>query len=138
MAGPQPSLDPSQLHRTVSESEDEGTFEWSARIHVAENALSGSFSVLIFLGEVPGPGKWYDTPAYVGSVSAYVAGRGYGGSYGTGTGSSMIEGFVHLNSKIAKLSTFSSFHPRLIVPYLTENLHWRIEMVSFLVSSALR
>jgi tyrosinase len=37
-----------------------------------------------------------------------------------------VEGFVHLNNAIAKLSNCPSFEPDVVIPYLRENLHWRV------------
>jgi tyrosinase len=107
--------------------------EWTTRVKVDENAVGGSFSVLIFLGTVPEPDRWRDTPSYVGSVSAYTGGYGSYGSYGSGGPAgttNLIEGFVYLNENLASQLGSRKFDPETVVPYLTRNLDWRIEKVS--------
>ena len=42
----------------------------------------------------------------------------------------VIEGFVHLNEAIARLSHLNSFDPSAVKPYLQQNLHWRVLKVS--------
>jgi tyrosinase len=110
-------------------SQDTTQLEWVARVRVDKNAVGGSFSVLVFLGNVPEPDRWYDK-AYVGSVSSYTS------SYSQGKTDSpdLIEGFVYLNEKIIELSGLKTFDPRAVLPYLNRNLQWRVSTVCTYIS----
>ena len=41
----------------------------------------------------------------------------------------VVEGFVHLNLPIAKLSGLGSLDPDVVEPYLTKELQWRVKKV---------
>ena len=102
-------------------------YEWSTRIHAKKYELHGSFTVLIFLGEVQeDPEEWHTSPSYVGSHSVYVSSmdRPQGDQVNV-----VSEGFVHLNAAIAERSGLSSYEPGGVIPYLKDNLNWRIEAV---------
>jgi tyrosinase len=102
-------------------------YEWTTRIHAKKHELGGSFSVLVFLGEVPkDPEEWTTSPSYVGSHSVYTSGmdRPQGDQANTVT-----EGFVHLNMAIAERSGLSSYEPGGVIPYLKDNLNWSIQAV---------
>ena len=82
--------------------------------------------MLIFLGEVPDdPEQWQTCPSFVGGHYVFVS------SYERGD--SLTEGFVHLNNAIASRSGLSSYDPSVVVPYLQNNLEWRIEAVRVLI-----
>ncbi|TFY66267.1 hypothetical protein EVG20_g4820 [Dentipellis fragilis] len=50
-------------------------WDWTARVHVAQYAVGGSFSVLLFLGDVPSdPGEWHTSSNFVGAHHAFVNG----------------------------------------------------------------
>ncbi|KAI0297677.1 hypothetical protein BC826DRAFT_149310 [Russula brevipes] len=106
--------------------------DWTVRIHAKKYELGQSFSVLVFLGDVPDDAaQWRTCASFVGAHSAFVhaggeAGYGYGGGGGGGR-DSVTEGFVHLNNTIAKRSGLPSFEPSAVRPYLRENLNWRVQ-----------
>jgi len=105
--------------------------DYTTRICFNKYELGGGFAVLIFLGEVPDdPSQWRTSHSFVGSHVAYVSGAG---SYGYGnrsdTTDSLSEGFVHLNTAIARRSGLPSFEPREVLPYLKANLDWRVQAV---------
>ncbi|KAF9005142.1 hypothetical protein BDQ17DRAFT_1325298 [Cyathus striatus] len=84
-------------------------WEWTALIEFKEFDLRCSFSVLLFLGEVPeNPDEWLIAPNYIGSHSAFV------------------NRFVPLNNAIAEYSRLDSFEPEVVEPYLKE-LKWRVQ-----------
>jgi len=98
--------------------------EWSARVRCNQYDLDSSFSVLIFLVTVPDdPEEWFTSPHYVGSFSAFVDPTSGNRSQ------SNIQGFVNLDSGIAKHSGQESLEPNAVVPFLTDNLHWRVQKV---------
>ena len=85
--------------------------------------LGENVSVLFFVGDVPeDPTQWHTSSSYIGSSYTYVT-SGYKESESLG------EDFVYLNSAIAKRSGLSSCEPNKAVPYLRDNLHWRIQTV---------
>lgn len=98
---------------------------WTTRIRCNEHELDRSFSVLVFLGDVPkDPSEWDITPSFVGAYDVYI------GRSGTKDGeSNTVEGFVGLNKAIARLSGLSSLDPEAVVPYLERNLRWRVRKV---------
>jgi len=98
--------------------------EWSTRIRCNQYDLGSSFTVLIFLVSVPDDiEEWLTSPNYVGSFSAFVDPTG--GSHSP----SNIQGFVNLDDGIAKHSGQDTLDPNVVVPFLTNNLHWRVQKV---------
>lgn len=105
-------------------------YDWTVRIHFKKYELGGSFAVLIFLGQVPNdPSQWRTAPTFVGSHHAFVNSAASQCDNCREQADLVIEGFVHLNSAIAERSGLSSFDPSVVIPYLKENLHWRIQAV---------
>ncbi|EJF63238.1 photo-regulated tyrosinase [Dichomitus squalens LYAD-421 SS1] len=103
-------------------------WDWTARIHVKKYEVGGSFSVLLFLGAVPeSPAEWRKSPHYVGAHQAFVNSSPQRCANCRRQGDLVIEGFVHLNEAIARLSGLHSFDPSVVKPYLHQNLHWRVQ-----------
>jgi Tyosinase C-terminal domain len=106
--------------------------DWTVRIHFKKYELGQSFLVLIFLGDVPDdPSQWLEAPSFVGSHAAFVNSAAEQCANCQGQRDSVSEGFVHLNSVLARRSGLSSYEPRVVSPYLRENLHWRIRGVRY-------
>jgi len=100
-------------------------YEWTARIEFDKCELGSSFSALLFLGKVPDdPEEWQVSPNFVGSHSAFSTG---------GCRSQPSEGFVHLDRGILEHSGLHSLEPKVIEPYLTRALEWRVQLVMSLV-----
>lgn len=113
--------------RSIS-SPDAAYWEWTARIHVKKYEVGGSFSVLLFLGAVPeNPADWRTSPNYVGGHHAFVNSVPQRCANCRGQADLVIEGFVHLNEAIATHSNLNSFDPEVVRPYLTRELHWRVQ-----------
>lgn len=86
--------------------------------------------MLIFLGDVPEDHlNWRTSPSLVGSHFAFANSVPGQCSNCSEQAEIVIEGFVHLNRAIAKLSDISSYDPSEVVPYLQDKLHWRIQGV---------
>ncbi len=110
-------------------------YDWTARIRVKKYALAGSFSVLIFLGEVPeNPRSWRSSPSFVGAHHAFVNSAADQCENCRNQADLVIEGFVHLNTAIAQRSGLGSFEPAVVEPYLKRELSWRVQKVSLLPS----
>jgi tyrosinase len=104
--------------------------DWSCRIHCKKYELSGSYWVLIFLGEVPeDPSKWRTSPNFVGGHYNFVNSAAGNCANCREQAGLVTEGFVHLNTAIASRSGLSSYDPSVVSPYLKENLHWRVQTV---------
>jgi len=102
--------------------------DYTVRIHFKKHELGRSFSVLIFLGDVPDdPLQWRVGDAFVGAHYAFVNSAASQCSNCRNQTDAYSEGFVHLNSAIAKGSGLSSYEPEEVLPYLKEKLHWRIQ-----------
>ena len=109
---------------------DHGMWDWTARIEFKKYELGMSFSVLIFLGEVPeNPQEWRISTNYVGGSHAFVNSAASSCANCRNQQELVVEGFVHLNHAIVKLSGLGSLEPNVIKPYLTHNLHWRVQKV---------
>jgi len=107
--------------------------DYTVRIQFKKYELGGSFSVLIFLGDVPGdPLQWRTSDAFVGGHSAFVNSAPSQCGNCRNQVDAYSEGFVHLNSAIARWSGLSSYEPEVVRPYLKEKLHWRIQLVRML------
>ncbi|KAI8994151.1 tyrosinase [Trametes punicea] len=107
-------------------------WEWTARIHVKKYEVGGSFSILLFLGDVPDdsdPAEWRMSPNYIGGHHAFVNSTPERCANCRRQADLVIEGFVHLNEAIAKHSGLNSFDPAVVRPYLTRELHWRVMKV---------
>lgn len=106
--------------------------DWSVRVRIKQYELDEAFSVVIFLGDVPeDTDDWFLSPSYAGDHSVLVNSSAdycencqVHREMGTVT-----EGFVHLNKILAARSGLSSFDDAEVVPYLENNLHWRILQV---------
>lgn len=104
--------------------------DWAARIHFKKYELGQSFAVLLFLGEVPADAsQWRTSPSFVGAHVAFVNSAADQCANCHEQAEVVAEGFVHLNTAIAKLSGLSSFEPTVVTPYLQSNLHWRVQTV---------
>ncbi len=91
----------------------------------------GGYSILIFLGEVPQDQEpWRSCSTFVGAHYAFVNSNPDQCGNCREQEELVVEGFVHLNEAIAKHSGLSSYEPSVVVPYLKNNLHWRVQSVS--------
>ncbi|KAM6499867.1 hypothetical protein JOM56_005375 [Amanita muscaria] len=95
---------------------------WTARIRVKKFQFGSTFSVLIFLGDVPPQHtQWKSSDNLVGTHHVYATSLPPGGDSGI-----INEGFIHLNLAILrKREDEAKFDPGEIKPYLRENLNWR-------------
>ncbi|TFY82262.1 hypothetical protein EWM64_g1750 [Hericium alpestre] len=103
-------------------------WDWTARIHVKKYEVGGSFSVLLFLGNVSeDPHAWRTSPNFVGAHHAFVNSSPGHCANCRRQHELVVEGFVHLNEAIAKHSNLGTFAPDAVRPYLKRELHWRVQ-----------
>lgn len=109
---------------------DHGLYEWTARIECKKYELGCSYSICLFLGEVPeDPEQWLVSPNYVGGHHCFVN-TALGHCANCRNKSDLLEeGFVNLNEGIVKHSGLHNLEPDAVKPYLTQNLHWRVQKV---------
>lgn len=109
-----------------------GMWEWTARVEFKKYELQTSFSVLIFLGQVPdNPREWRISPNFVGAHHAFVNSAASMCANCTNQHDIVVEGFIHLNPAIVKHSGLESLEPNVVEPYLTNNLNWKVQKVFF-------
>ena len=105
-------------------------YDWSARIHAQKFELGHGYAILIFLGDVPDDEEqWRTCSSFVGAHCAFVNSHTDQCANCREQEELVVEGFVHLNEGIAKHSSLSSYEPSVVTPYLTKNLHWRVQSV---------
>jgi hypothetical protein len=112
--------------------------EWAASILFNKYELGGPFGVLIYLGDSPEEDQWHTRRSFVGSSYAYVSVNH--GETELDNERDRSGGYVLLNWAMVERSGLSSFEPSVVVPYLKDNLHWRVEAVrvfSFCLASIL-
>lgn len=109
---------------------NQGLWDWTARVEFRKYELGVSFSVLVFLGQVPeDPNEWLVSPNFVGAHHAFVNTAAGHCANCRNQGALVEEGFIHLNQAIAEHSGLSSLEPEVVEPYLTEQLQWRVQKV---------
>lgn len=97
--------------------------DWTARVVFDRSEVGHSFSVILFLGDVPGDStEWLTCQQFVGAHHAFVNGM----PCASCSSKSMEEGFVSLNPYIAGSSNLSSFEAGVVAPLLTQGLQWRV------------
>ena len=129
---PHPAPAPPSTEGPTDSPPNRGLWEWTARIEFKKYELGTSFSVLIFLGQVPqDPQDWRVSQNYVGGTHAFVNSVAAFCANCSNQQDVVQEGFVHLNHAIAKLSGLGSLEPNVVEPYLTDALQWRVQKVIF-------
>jgi tyrosinase len=119
---------PTVVEQQSSAPPNHGMWDWTARIEFKKYELGTSFSVLIFLGQIPeNPREWRISPNYVGGHHAFVNSAASSCANCSNQQDLVIEGFVHLNHAIVQHSGLGSLEPNVIKPYLTQNLHWKVQ-----------
>ena len=104
--------------------------EWTARIRCDEHELGGSFSVLIFLGEVPDdPKQWATSASCVGIHDVYTS-RTSARDHSASQADAEVEGFVPLNEGLLEHSGANELTPDVVLPFLKNHLCWRVQDVS--------
>ena len=119
------------LQKKISATPDRGQiWDWTARVEFKKYELGTSFSVFIFLNQVPGNSReWRVSPYLVGGHHAFVNSTPSKCANCRNQRNIVVEGFVHLNHAIVQRSGLESLEPNVVEPYLTDNLYWRVQKV---------
>lgn len=105
-------------------------YDWTARIAFKKYEFGSSFSVLLFIGSVPeNPEEWHVSPQFVGAHHAFVNSVAGHCANCRNQGDIVVEGFVHLTQYILRHAELPSLEPGIVEPYLTNQLHWRVQKV---------
>jgi len=110
--------------------------KWTARVRCNHHDLQGSFSIFLFVGDVPeDPKKWRRARSYAGADDVFLMGAETKKHCSNCQGSdapppaplvSYVEGYVHLNDAL-KRAHLPSLEARVVAPFLQKNLHWRVK-----------
>lgn len=116
---PQPAVNPQGTPRVT---------EWTVEIRCKQYECGGSFSVLLFLGDIP------DDPterlaSCIGSFDAFVNENPEECSNCQDRLDDTIQGFVHITSAIARRYNPGTYDPDNIAPLLTRDLKWRVQKI---------
>ena len=120
---------------TTTPTKDQGPsdldlFDWTARVECEKYELGRSFSVLLFLGEVPEDSEeWQTCSTFVGAYHVFVNSVAERCANCSRQAEFVAEGFVHLDNKILQYSGLGSLEPEVVEPYLTQALQWRVQTV---------
>ena len=97
--------------------------DWRAQVSCKEHQVGGSFSVYIFLGDVPpDPNQWLTDHALAGIFDVYTA-------IGDGDDGHVVNGVVLLNRWLSEKSGLPSFDESIVVPFLKRNINWAVRSV---------
>ena len=110
-------------------------YDWTVQIESKQFELHASYSVTLFLGEVPiDTNGWPTSPNFAGTHTAFVNNSPKDCKNCQTHKDLITEGYVHLNQAIEKQRRGSRpfFKPAIIEPYLTKNLQWRVLRVKTL------
>ncbi|KAI9508871.1 photo-regulated tyrosinase [Russula earlei] len=103
-------------------------YDYTSRVHVKKYELGGSYSVLIFLGEVPDDAsQWRRCHTFVGAHVTFANSAASQCGNCSEQADAYSEGFVHLNQAIYERSGLPSYEPSEVVRYLKDSLHWRVQ-----------
>ena len=106
--------------------------DWAVRVTCKKFELGGSFSVFIFLGEVPAnPEAWFTDSGFVGTFDVF-ANSTPELCINCLTQPDDVFGFVPLNRAILEHSGQPSLEDSVVVPFLEKKLNWAICMVGHL------
>ena len=106
--------------------------DWTARIEFKKYELLTSFTMIFFVGEVPDdPQSWLVSPNLVGTYHAFVNSAARRCANCRDQTDLVVEGFVHLNRGIERLSKLPNFESGRVAQYLQDpsNLKWRVQRV---------
>ncbi|XXG94702.1 ammonium transporter Amt1 [Hypoxylon texense] len=105
--------------------------EWIANVRVSKQAMGGSFSVHLFLGEVPSdPTSWPVASNLVGTLGIFAHRGKHGMSHGMSV-DRKVAGTIPMTSalmQMASLGEVPSLHAEDVVPFLQSNLEFRISL----------
>ncbi|KAI0318086.1 common central domain of tyrosinase-domain-containing protein [Amylostereum chailletii] len=120
-----------KIHEAEGQLPSDHPRDWTARIRFKKYQLGGSFSVLIFLGDVPDdPLEWRICSSFVGAYHALANSAAGRCANCRRQRDLVIEGFVHLSPTMAERSGFGALKAQQALPFLGQHLSWRLQRVN--------
>ena len=121
--GSYPQFDLDAIHRR----------EWLANLRIENFAVDGSFNVHFFLGEFSqDPANWTQDGNLVGTHGVFSVAIGKTGCQNCiqdKETDAVVSGGVSLTNALLERG-LSDLEPETVVPYLKDNLEWRVQTVS--------
>jgi hypothetical protein len=117
-------------HQTMSHKQI--TQDWKVEISCSQREVGGSFSVFIFLGDIPAdPTQWLFDPAFAGTFDIYTyssdtSDESHSHNEEEG-GNSIVNGSVHLNRAILRRQ--QSLEEDAVLSFLRRKLNWGVQKV---------
>lgn len=103
--------------------------DWRVRVLTPKYKLGGPYSILFFLGPVPDQeSQFRNAETLIGSVEVFANNRVDRCANCRGHSDLTYEGLVYLNHALSR-SPIHEYNPSEVVPYLKQNLHWRVTQV---------
>lgn len=103
--------------------------DWRLRVSVKKFEVGGSFSVFIFLGDVPAdPAHWLFDPTFVGTFDVFSNENPETCSNCSKHLDLVVDDFVHLNSAVLQSAGKIPLDEKHVLPYL-EKLSWGVQKV---------
>ena len=100
--------------------------EWTARVRCSQSELGRSFSVILFIGNVPDdPEQWVTSSSCVGFSDVYADSNSH-----KDNGEDGVQDFVVLNDGLLNHFAPSQLTPEVVALFLKTELHWRVHNVS--------
>ncbi|KAJ7234350.1 hypothetical protein B0H12DRAFT_1028006 [Mycena haematopus] len=119
---------PSKAESVQTAAED--FLDWRVHVQAETHALGGSYSIYIFLGEVPNePEEWMASSSFVGVFDVFTLTDPDNCPNCRANLTAMTEGVVYLGDALEKASV-NSQETQDVVSYLKENLEWRLAQVT--------
>jgi tyrosinase len=114
---------------------DQNPRDYVANIRASKTAQGESYTIRIFLGDFTSdPNGWSSDPNLVGTHGVFAKKMSLGGEPVPVSGAIMLRKKLRADFEKGKISGLTE---DVVVPYLTQNLHWRVQKVSSPVSHLL-
>lgn len=96
--------------------------DWRADISCSKDEVRGSFSVFVFLGDIPpDPTLWLADPALVGTFDVVA--------HYDEASNPTVNGCIHLNRAILRITRQQSLEDHIVLPLLRHKLNWGVQTV---------
>jgi tyrosinase len=125
-----PAPAPAHTHGATAHLTALQRLDWFARIRVKKYQFKQSFTVFIFLGPVPNHvAQWRSSPNLAGSHSEFVNSDPEHCANCMENADIITEGFIALDDDLERKG-FTNQSEAEIEKYISDNIHWRIQLVS--------
>ncbi|KAG8938502.1 hypothetical protein FRC03_007189 [Tulasnella sp. 419] len=117
------------LTQSTTQLSQEDRLDWVARIRSKLFQFEKSYTVLLFFGEPPADEhNWRTSDQFVGSSFVFANSSPESCDNCIERTDAIVEGFIDLTPYLKRIYP-DSLDPEIIVPYLKDKIHWRIQKV---------